>query len=158
LKKILILIVILLLLGSCSEENTTAPETVDTFFRAESLKVELMHIYITYLNVWAWQLTATYQYELKGSSGKIHTHTFYFEEIDTDIVKEDMQIADCSEPIDVELNKYLTGMILDDLFAGFDSVTVYFSLTGVFQECSGGSADSISVITWSDTIRADVID
>lgn len=157
-KKMIILVAFILLFVACSDERTTNPESVETFFRAEALHVELIYINVAYLDECAWELHSRYDYELEGSAGKIHTHTFYFKEIDMYIVKDDSDLADCCEPEGMKLQKYITGLMLDDYFAGLDSVTVYFSLEGAFQDCSGGTADSIGAISWSRAVRAEVID
>lgn len=157
-KRIILVLVIVLSVGACSDDKSTAPEPVETSFRVGALNVELFYLYHPYLQLWAWELHATYKYEIEGSPGKIYTHWLYFEEADIDIVKDDFGADDCCEPADVEMDKYLTGLMLNDYFAGLDSVTVQFSLQGVFQDCSEGTADSIGAITWSDTVRARVID
>ncbi len=149
----------MVVLVSCSSEDSVIkPDPCTPFFHAESLHVEVEHIYLPLPGIWAWGITATYKYELEGCSGKIHTHEFNFSELGETLADYDNSIADCFEPTDVQLDKTVRKMTTDDLFNGYDSVTVYFTLRGLFQQCSGGSADSIAVISWSDTVRAKVID
>jgi len=147
------------ILSSCSGEDAVAPpEPCTPFFYAESLQVEVQHIYFPLLKLSIWDATATYKYELEGCRGKIHTHEFIFSELGETLVDQDNEIPDCFEPINVQLDKTARAFTTDDLFNGYDSVTVYFTLRGLFQQCSGGAADSIAAILWSDTVRAEVID
>ena len=158
-KRSLSILAALVILVSCSDEDTiTTPEPCTPSFNADSLQVEVRHIYLPLLQQWVWGVTATYKYELEGCSGKIHTHEFTFSEVGAMLFDIDNTIADCFEPINVQLDKTVNASIFDDVFNGYDSVTVYFSLRGLFQQCSGGSADSIAAISWSDTVRAEVID
>ena len=158
-KYLIVVIAALVLINSCSDEDSISkPDSCIPFFSAESLQVEVRHIFIKVINIWVWEATATYKYKLEGCSGKIHTHEFNFNELDSTFIEQDKSIADCIEPADVQLEKTVSVSTFDDIFAGYDTVTVYFTLSGLFQQCSSGSADSIEVIFWSDTIRALVID
>ena len=150
---------LLAVIVSCSDEDTvTKPEPCNPFFHAESLQIEVQYIFLPYIKIWAWDVAASYKYELEGCSGKIHTHEFTFNELGDTLVDFDDTIADCIEPINVKLEKDAGVLTTDDLFNGYDSVTVYFTLRGLFQQCSRGSSDSIAAIEWSDTVRAEVID
>ena len=161
-KYILIVLAVFILISSCSgDESTTAPENPEPchpVFYAESLQVEVRHIYITLLKKWVWEARATYDYELEGCRGKIHTHEFTFIELGKTFLDHDNSIADCHEPIDVKLEKITSVSTFDNLFSGYDSVTVYFTLSGLFQQCNCCSADSIAAISWNDTVVARVID
>lgn len=158
-KRLLGIIAVCVVIISCSGEDTvTTPDSCTPFFYAESLQVEVEHIYIPLLDIWVWGVIATYTYELGGCSGKIHTHEFTFSELGETLIDQDNTIADCFEPIDVQLDKTIKISTADDLFFGLDSVTVCFTLRGLHQQCSGGTADSIAAIVWSDTVRAEVID
>lgn len=157
-KRLLGIIAVLTVFISCSGEDTvTSPDPCTPFFYAESLQVEVQHIYLPLLKIWIWDATATYKYELEGCRGIIHTHEFAFNELGEVLVDQDNTIADCFEPINVQLDKTVRASTTDDLFNGYDSVTVYFTLRGLFQQCSGSTADSIAAILWSDTVRAEVI-
>lgn len=157
--RLLCVFAILAVIVSCSDEDTvTKPEPCNPFFHAESLHIEVQHIFLPFIKIWAWNTTATYKYELEGCSGKIHTHEFKYIELGETLIDFDNTIADCIEPINVQLEKNTSVLTTDDLFNGYDSVTVYFTLRGLFQQCSGGSNDNIAAIVWSDTVRAEVME
>jgi hypothetical protein len=154
-KRLLSLVILLAILLSCSDEETVAPpEPCTPFFHAESLQVEIDRIYLPLIGIHVWTTEATYKYRLEGCSGKIHTHEFSFREVTETFVDYDGSIADCFEPTDIDLYKTVGDLTSDDeIFTGYDSVTVYFTLRGLFQQCYGGSADSIDAIVWSDSVR-----
>ena len=155
----LIILLALLIVGSCtSEKSTIAPETCNPVFHADSLTVEVNHIFLVLIGTWVWEVSATYNYELEECSGKIHTHEFTFVEPGEIFTIQDNTVTNCGEPTDVELEKSVSFLTPDDIFAGLDSVTVYFTLSGLFQQCDCCSVDSIAPISWSDTVRAEVID
>ena len=108
------------------------------------------------LDRWIAEATATYNYELTGCSGTIHTHSMAFSEFGSLLIVTDPSTTACAEPIDVQLERTVNLSAFNDLFAGYDSVTVHFSILGLFQECSGGSADSIAEISWTDSVRVQV--
>ncbi len=159
-KRILVILaVVVVVVVSCSDDDSiTAPEPCTPFFSAESLQVVVEYIYLPLLDVWVWGAKATYKYELYGCSGKIHTHEFVFSEPGETLTVHDNTIADCFEPIDIQLDKTARVSTTDDLFAGFDSVTVFFTLRGLHQQCYSGAVDSIAPIIWSNTVRAEVLD
>jgi len=154
-KRLLVLVFLFALVLSCSDEETLAPiEPCTPAFYADSLEVEIELIYFPLLRLNVWVATADYKCRLEGCRGKIHTHQFEFSEIPEILTDYDDSIADCIEPVGIDL--YKTGEAVstnDDIFTGYDSVTVYFTLKGLFQQCSGSSADSIDAIVWSDTLR-----
>ena len=157
-KRIICIMAALLVVNSCSdEEKITAPDLCFPTFHAESLQVEVRHIYLPFLNRWVWDVAATYNYMLEGCRGKIHTHEFVFSEIGETLVNQDNTIADCFEPINVQLEKSVSVLTFNDIFQSYDSVTVYFRLQGLFQRCGRGSADSVAAISWCDTVRAEVV-
>jgi hypothetical protein len=158
-KKFLLAIVMLTVLHSCSDEDVvTEPELCHPFFHAESLRIEVQHIPLPLFKIWVWYAVAKYKYELEGCSGKIHTHIFTFAELGKKLIDIDDTVADCSEPMNVQLFKETFAVTDENIFAGYDSLTVYFTLRGIFQRCNGGSAVSVRAIVWSDTVRAEVID
>ena len=160
-KQIIIVLAAIVFMSSCSGEDKitdTELEPCIPFFYAESLKVEVRHIYLTLIDKWVWDASATYKYELEGCRGKIHTHEFTFVELGKTFVDHYDSIDNCNEPIDVQLEKTANVWTFDNLFDGYDSVTVCFTLSGLFQQCSCCSADSIAAISWNDTVRAEVID
>lgn len=157
--RLVVVFAMLAIVVSCSDEDTVIkPEPCNPFFHAESLAIEVQHVFLPHLKIWAWDVTATYKYELEGCSGKIHTHEFTFFELEKTLIDFDDTIADCIEPVNVQLDKDAGVLTTEDLFNGYDSVTVYFTLRGLFQQCSGGSSDSIAAIVWSDTVRTEIID
>lgn len=84
-KNLLIITVALLAIYSCSEgDSVVEPEQCDPctpIFHAESLYVKVEHVWLPYVQIWVWDVSATYRYSLEGCSGKIHTHEFSFDEI-----------------------------------------------------------------------------
>jgi hypothetical protein len=154
-KKAILVIAIFILVNSCSDENSTAPEhePIQPLFTADSLRVNVWFDY----GLFEWIADAGYKCKFEGYSGKIHTHAFTF--IDLGLTLFDRRsTADCYFQIGEETDRWVGITFYNDDLGNHDSVTVYLTLTGQFQDCSGGTVDSIAPISWSGFSRAKVIE
>ena len=157
-KQLVGIFAILALLVSCSGEDIVAPpEPCNTSFSVDSLQIEVWHLYLEDYDTWHWFVLASYWYEINDYKGCIESHEFIFPETGDTLRWINHYIPLNCAP--TEGRFYFGGgpSTQNDLFTGYDSLTVYFTLKGQFQLCCGG-LDSLETITWSDTVRVEVID
>jgi len=157
-KRLIGIIALLTLFISCSGEDTVAPpEPCNTSFSVDSLQIEVWHLYLEDYDTWRWFVLASYWYEINDYRGCIESHEFIFPETgDTLCWINHYKHLNCA-PTD---GRYFIGggsSTQDDLFSGYDSLTVYFTLKGSFELFCAG-LDSVETIYWSDTVRVEVID
>jgi hypothetical protein len=158
-KKIIVLIAVLLLVNACSDENSTALVPDDDKDVQPSLFIDSLAVYV-HTNIggdWRWYISTKFYRKFDGYSGKLYTFTLTFIDIGmTETMSLENTHPDCYEQIG-ELNPITIGYPSnDDIFMDYDSLTAYVTITGLFQDCSSGAADSIAVLSWSGFTEAKV--
>jgi len=162
-KIIVVLIAVLLLVNACSDENSTAlvpddDKEVQPSLFIDSLAVSVYYGFDAVEGIMLWHLDTHFDKKFDGYRGKLHSFALTFIDLGkTETMSLENAFPDCYEPIG-EINRhYIQILSRDDTFRGYDSLTAYVTITGLFQDCSSGAADSIAVLSWSGFTEAQVI-